>query len=379
MILCRFLFLFLCGITLSGLAQVKEEEKSAEISALPVSIDSSKVRYKNKILAFPLIALSTETSWVFGAGGAYIFKTSKKDLSLRTSTMPLLLLYTLKDQILAGIGANIFLPKENYIIRFENTYSRFPDKFWGIGNDTPASAEESYTFSQFFINPAISRKIRRNLFAGVGIEYQHVFNIKYDSGGNFEKDKVTGIYNKEEYNVFGLSALITYDSRNHAYTPNKGSLFRVRFSNFNQTRASDYNFQSLDIDFRKFIQLKPQNILAIQYYGLMTFGDVPYRNLAQLGGSMMMRGYYQGRYRDKMIMAAQAEYRFPVVWRFGAVAFASAGQVGDNLTQFNFKRMHYAAGAGIRFSVLPSENFNLRVDAAYGDKWNVYVLLTESF
>ena len=93
----------------------------------------------------------------------------------------------------------------------------------------------------------------------------------------------------------------------------------------------------------------------------------------------MMRGYYQGRYRDKMIMSAQAEYRFPVVWRFGAVAFASAGQVADNMSQFNFPRMHYAAGAGVRFSVLPSENFNLRVDAAYGDRWNVYVLLTESF
>lgn len=371
--------LIACFITTTASVYAQEEEKSAEISPLPMSIDSTKVTYKNKILAFPLIALSTETSWVFGAGGAYIFKTSKKDLNLRTSTMPLLLLYTLKDQILAGIGANIFLPKEKYIIRFENTYSRFPDKFWGIGNNTPASAEESYTFNQFFINPAISRKVQRNLFAGLGIEYQHVFNIKYDSGGNFEEDKVIGIYNETEYSVFGLSALITYDSRNHAYTPNKGSLFRVRYSTFNQTRASDYNFQSLDIDFRKFIQLAPRHILAVQYYGLMTFGDVPYRNLAQLGGSMMMRGYYQGRYRDKMIMSAQAEYRFPVVWRFGAVAFASAGQVADNMSQFNFPRMHYAAGAGVRFSVLPSENFNLRVDAAYGDRWNVYVLLTESF
>lgn len=375
--LVRLLIVFF--ITTAASVKAQEEEKSAEISPLPMSIDSSKVTYKNKILAFPLIALSTETSWVFGAGGAYIFKTSKKDLNLRTSTMPLLLLYTLKDQILAGIGANIFLPKEKYIIRFENTYSRFPDKFWGIGNNTPADDEESYTFNQFFINPAISRKVKRNLFAGLGIEYQHVFNIKYDSGGNFEKDKVIGIYNETEYNVFGLSALITYDSRNHAYTPNRGSLFRVRYSTFNQTRASDYNFQSLDIDFRKFIQLMPRHILAVQYYGLMTFGDVPYRNLAQLGGSMMMRGYYQGRYRDKMIMSAQAEYRFPVVWRFGAVAFASAGQVADNMSQFNFPRMHYAAGGGVRFSVLPSENFNLRVDAAYGDRWNVYVLLTESF
>lgn len=93
----------------------------------------------------------------------------------------------------------------------------------------------------------------------------------------------------------------------------------------------------------------------------------------------MMRGYYAGRYRDKMISAVQGEYRFPVYWRFGAVAFASAGQVADNFSQFNFSRMHYAVGAGVRFSLLPSENFNLRIDAAYGDRLNVYILLTESF
>lgn len=362
------------------MAQVKEEgESTTEITALPRSIDSARVTYKNKVLMFPLVALSTETSWVFGAGGAYIFKTSKKDSTLRTSTVPILMLYTLKEQILVGIGANIFLPKEKYIIRLENTYSKFPDKFWGIGNNTPASAEEPYTFNQFYVYPAISRKVRRNLFVGLGVEYQSVFRIKYDSGGNFEKDRVLGIYNETSYSVFGLSALVTYDSRNHAYTPNRGSLFRVRFTGFRKDLGSDFDFRSADVDIRKFIQLKPQNILALQYYGLFTFGDVPYRNLAALGGSQLMRGYYAGRYRDKMIMATQAEYRFPVVWRFGAVAFASAGQVADNFGQFNFSRMHYAAGAGVRFSILPSENFNLRVDAAWGDRLNVYVLLTESF
>ncbi len=355
------------------------QRKRAEFSALPQSFDSAKVTYKNKVLIFPIVALSAETSWVFGIANAYIFKTSKKDSTLRTSTMPSGLLYTLNDQILIALGANIFLPKEKYIIRFENSFSKFPDKFWGIGNETPEDAEESYTFTQFYINPAISRKVRRNLFLGLGIEYQSVFKIRYDSGGNFEKDQVIGIYNKTDYSVFGLSALITYDSRNHAYTPNRGSLFRVKFSNFNKNLASDYDFRSFDVDIRKFVQLKPQNILAFQAYGLFTFGDVPYRNLAILGGNMMMRGYYGGRYRDKMFIGAQAEYRFPVYWRFGAALFGSAGEVADNTSQFDFSKMHYAAGAGIRFAVLPRENLNLRFDVAYGNKVNYYIVLAESF
>lgn len=371
---CLILFIFL----LVHSAHAQEEEKSTEISALPKAIDTSRVYYKNKLLIFPIVALSTETSWVFGVANAYIFKTSKKDPNLRTSTMPSGILYTLKDQILIALGANIFLPKEKYIIRFENSFSKFPDKFWGIGNETPADAEEAYTFTQFYINPAISRKFSRNLFFGLGIEYQNVFNIKYQAGGNFEKDQVVGIYNREDYNVFGVSALMTFDSRNHAYMPNKGSLFRVKFSNFNRNLASDYDFRSFDVDIRKYLQVKPQYMLAFQYYGLFTFGEVPYRNLAILGGNSMMRGYYGGRYRDKMFMGVQGEFRFPVYWRFGGAAFASAGQVAGE-TSFNFSKIHYAAGAGVRFSVLPRENLNLRFDVAYGDKVNYYIVLAESF
>ena len=97
--------------------------------------------YKNKVLIFPLVALSTETSWVFGFN-AYIFKTSKKDPNLSLDEC-LRFLYTLDSQILIGLGAYIFLPKEKYVLRFENSFSKFPDKFWGIGNDTPESAKEA--------------------------------------------------------------------------------------------------------------------------------------------------------------------------------------------------------------------------------------------
>lgn len=355
------------------------QNKNREIGAFPTTADTTNLLYKNKLLIFPLIALSTETNWVFGVANAYIFKTSRKDPALRTSTMPSGFLYTLNHQILVAIGANIFLPKEKYILRFENTFSKFPDKFWGIGNDTPESAEESYSFTQFYINPQLSRKIKRNFFIGLGFDYQDVFKIQYDSLGNFAKDQVLGIYNRTRYHTLGYSFLFTHDSRNHAYTPNRGSLVRVKLSNFNQNIGSDYNFQGVEIDFRKYLQLTPKRVLAIQGLGVFTFGDVPYRNLAVLGGNSMMRGYYGGRYRDKKFVGAQLEYRFPIYWRISGVTFGSAGQVADAMPEINFSRFKFAAGAGLRFSVLPREYLNLRFDVAYGNSLNYYIVLAESF
>jgi hypothetical protein len=126
--------------------------------------DSAKASYKNKLLVFPLVASSPETSWVFGVANAFIFKTAKSDSVLRVSTIPSGILYTLNNQILIALGANIFLPKERYIIRFENSFSKFPDKFWGLGNNTDDKTSESYTFTQFYINPQLYRKVYGSLF-----------------------------------------------------------------------------------------------------------------------------------------------------------------------------------------------------------------------
>ena len=64
-----------------------------------------------------------------------------------------------------------------------------------------------------------------------------------------------GIYNRSSYFAFGYTGLITLSSRNHAYMPNRGSLVRLKFTNFNAQMASDYDFHSLDIDVRKYLEL----------------------------------------------------------------------------------------------------------------------------
>ena len=146
-----WILLLVTGLCVSP-SIVFAQNKNREIGSFPQPVDTSKFAYKNKLLIFPIIAFSPETNWVVSIFNAYIFKTSKKDPNLRTSTMPSGFLYTLNDQILIALGANIFLPKEKYIIRFESSFSKFPDKFWGIGNNTPETAVENYLQSAE-INP----------------------------------------------------------------------------------------------------------------------------------------------------------------------------------------------------------------------------------
>lgn len=342
--------------------------------------DSATVYYKDKLLVFPLVALSKETSWVFGFANAFIFKTNRRDSTLRFSTVPSGILYTLNHQILIALGGFIFLPKERYIIRFENSFSKFPDKFWGTGNNTDNNEYESYTYTQFYINPQLYRKVAKDFFLGLGFDYQRVFDVTYVAGGYFDKEQILGVHDQTNYTVFGYSFFINLDSRNHTYVPNKGELFRLRFTNFDKAVGSDYSFQALEIDYRKFIKITNRSTLAFHSLSLFNFGNVPFRNLALLGGKEIMRGYYQGRFRDEKFFAAQVEYRYPIYGRFGGVVFAGAGQVAQNFSDFGFFRFKPSFGTGLRFAVLKQEKLNLRLDVGLGNNsLNYYIVLAESF
>ncbi len=377
-----FFISFFAALNLCSYSQNQESTHTQEPNFFTKK-DSAKHTHKNKLLVVPIVALSTETSWVFGAGSFYVFKTAKHDSALRVSSLPCGFLYTLNNQILIAVGANIFLPKEKYNIRFENTFSKYPDRFWGIGNNTDSREKkyENYTFTQFYINPQIYRRVKGDLFLGVGVDFQRVFNIQYEAGGYFTQDNVLGVTDKSSYTVFGTSFIINYDSRKHAYVPNKGELFRMRFTNFAESLGSDYSFQQMEIDYRKFIPITKRSVLAIQSLSLFNFGNVPYRNLGVLGGNNIMRGYFMGRYRDLKFSAVQAEYRFPVKGIFGGAAFVSTGQVGNRFGEFGFEKLKISYGAGVRATIFKQDKLNLRFDVATNPSGvlNYYVLVAESF
>jgi len=118
----------------------------------------------------------------------------------------------------------------------------------------------------------------------------------------------------------------------------------------------------------------------MQYYGYFNHGNVPIRNLAMLGGSDVMRGYYAGRFRDNQLMSCQVEYRAPLFWRLGVVAFAGLGRVAKKMSDFSFNDLKYSMGSGLRIALKPKEKLNLRIDYGFGNhSRGLYVTIGESF
>lgn len=354
----------------------------AIIILLPIiclgQIDTLKNAKKPTTVVFPVIARSIETGFSFGVAASTTFHLSKNDTATRTSNLQALALYSVKKQFIAAIAGAQYTKDERYIFNEAISYSSFPDKFWGIGNNTPSSNEEAYSFQQYYINLQASKNIGHHFFVGSLLEVQHLMKVDYIKGGLFDIENVAG---RNPYFIAGLGFSLSYDDRTNAFSPNKGLFAQLYFNHFDKYLGADFIYSNLVIDLRKYLPIK-KNVLAFQLYYSGNFGDqIPIRSLATLGGSNRMRGFYDGRYRDEQSLMVQSELRLPVYKRFGAVAFGGVGDVSKNINSFSTTDLKYSYGAGLRFAVNKTEKLNIRVDYGFSSNGNsgLYFQLGEAF
>lgn len=91
-----------------------------------------------------------------------------------------------------------------------------------------------------------------------------------------------------------------------------------------------------------------------------------------------MRGYFQGRFRDRQFLSFQAEYRSPLLfWRISTAAFAGAGRVADKVSKLDFGGLKPSFGGGFRIMLDKVDRFDL----GFGEDGNTgfYVGFSEAF
>ena len=86
----------------------------------------------------------------------------------------------------------------------------------------------------------------------------------------------------------------------------------------------------------------------------------------KLGSDNVMRGYYEGRYRDKVYLVALVECRPLLFWRVGSVAFVGAGDVVHRLQALSLVSLKLTYGFGLRFALECVQMLNVRADFAWG-------------
>jgi hypothetical protein len=344
----------------------------------PLAEDSAQTAHqKEGILLVPLLYYTPDTRLAAGAMGVYYFHTGSDEKETRLSFVKLLADYTQNKQVDVWSSWNVFTEGEKYLFKGELRYRNFPDRFFGIGNNTVAEQEELFSYDLLSLKFLAMQQVRKHLFIGFDFNFEKHYNISYQKQGALSRGEVPGSAGGI---MSGLGFVSTWDTRDNVINAHKG--FLLEFSSyFNRDfLGSAFNYNIFNIEFNKFVKVTEKSVLAFNTSGVFTYGEVPFLSMPRLGSDKILRGYPAYRFRDKNFLATQVEYRFPVYWRFGLVAFTGVGDVFNNTTDVSFRQLKYSYGLGLRYLANESERLNIRLDYGFGlNSQAFYILLTESF
>ncbi len=365
------IMLFLGMVFSSG--RVKSQEKTPiDSTYIAVADTLSQLKSKNKFVEFvtkrrnfilaPQFDRGPETGILTGIYYLQLYK-NKKDSSTRTSNTETFLSVTQKHQYIAEFNETILFSKEKYILRGFTLLTRYNEYFFGLGNNHDLKNKDTIEFNLVQTTQRLTRAVTKKFFVGLQYQFYQTYNIGYRANSLLAASNAFG---KNGTLTSGLGPVFLYDSRDNVINSRTGFYLDMSALFISKSLGSTCDFTNLTLDARKFIKLYKNNILCLQWIINYNVGDVPFRQLGLLGSDIMMRGYYLGSYRDKVMSCAQIEFRIPV-WRFiGITLFSAAGQVQPDAKSFSLNDMHFTYGAGLRFMFIKHERVNISADFGFG-------------
>jgi hypothetical protein len=321
--------------------------------------DSSRQPRGASLLVFPFLFYQPETSV---GGGAGLLRSYRTAPDARQTTQNLLLVVTARSQFSAQFTGDRYSPGNVWRVNWEASWSRFPDVFYGLGNDTRLADEEKFTFEHRRALVEVRKAVGGGFYLGGTAGAQRSYARKLESGGLLDSGGVTGGHGAD---VVALGVTAAYDSRDHLFVPARGAFVTFTTRGSLTALGADLAYRRYELDARGYQPLAG-GVFAMQILGTAIDRPAPFFDLASLGGQVVLRGVFEGRYRDRSRAVAQLEWRRHVYRRLGMATFASAGQVAPDFGAMRAGGFHFAGGAGVRFLMSRSDRINARIDFASG-------------
>ena len=370
----RFLFLLfllvLSGISVQGQTASPDATEPTDDVPAPTLADSTEER-SNSLYALPVVFYTPETSLGFGVAGVYAFNFKDDLLTARPSSVQVVAAYTLQKQLLLYFPFTLFVDNGDYYTYGEIGYYRYVYKFFGIGNEVDPNVEETYGVNFPRIRLTALKRVHPKWYVGLRYWFEK-FNItETDNEGMLAAGDITGSRGGVTSGP-GLVAL--FDTRDNVFFSSDGWYVETLLQRNAGWTGSDFNYTTFSVDASTFFRTRWDHIVALNAYGITQSGASPFNQMALLGGSKRMRGYFEGRYRDQSMLTIQAAYRAILFWRIGAVAFASYGGVAPGLSDIQLEDFRYTVGGGLRFVLDREKKINIRLDAGFGKNTSGYYL-----
>lgn len=344
--------------------------------------DTATGYYGLRLVAAPIISYQPETSWAFGVGVKFLFKPKHAGPKVRTSNVPVSALYSLNNQIILFSSYTVFFKEEKYLLKGNLGYQRFPIYFFGLGPNSFEIDRELLNYNQYLIEPLLLRRVWRKLFIGGGFRFNQIAGVEFEEDGAISRERYPGFNGSRS---FGAELALSYDSRDNVLNAQNGFLLEGTHGFYFKDFGSTQDFMLSKIDARHYWQINEEDrhVFAAQGLAQVAWQEAPLIELPSLGGDELMRGYYEGRYRDRHFFAAQVEYRRPLPYQLGFTIFAGMGDVVDDFSNHRLDQLKYSVGGGLRLLLVEEENLNLRFDygIGFGQEFthNYYFGIAEAF
>lgn len=336
-----------------------------------------------QMLIYPTLAYAPETSWEIGLSALYVY-FANNDSSNRLSEINVFTFLTLENQYGLWFDHAIYSDQNRWFFLGRLRFQSFPLFYHGIGIETPAEYIARVEANQIIIKERVLHNLKNDLFLGLEFDFQRLAGTDFVLADPLNENFEEPLGSDGSTNV-GLGVGLVQDNRHNVLNVRKGFFSELAILHYNPVWGSTFNFTSVISDTRIYRPLGKNNVFAAQLLGQFNFGDVPFNQLALMGGESIMRGYYYGRYRDNHQLATQIEYRFlpiPLGFtdRIGLAVFAGAGSVFNDINTLNTSDFVFSGGAGLRFLLFPKKDIWTRLDCAItSEGTGFYLFIGESF
>jgi outer membrane protein assembly factor BamA len=377
-------FLFLSGL---GYAQKSNYTPNEEMKIMPnhekrfwyENIDKI-FRKEGEKLSYsfsPVISKDDIKGLELGILSILVFSSQKRNLNGQQQKPTVItpsFLYSKKGYISSAVKFDA--TSNRWSFNGETSYNDYVARYYEVGNSTPKKNNyELFDTKRTLLFSKIYYQLNSAISTGIYTEYSKIVNSKHK-----DTPLTASLSKHPKIRTFAIGSLLKIDKRNHFNYPSKGYMIKLNVNSYFPNKGSKY--QKYKFDFRKFHKINSKGIIAWNTILESSIGKTPYHNLSTISGANKLRGLDNpNQYLNKHAVLAQIEYRHNLCTDLSGVLFTGLGNTNNKINNHLLQHIKGVAGFGLRYSIMPEQKLNLRLDYGIGFKntRSFFITVSEAF
>jgi outer membrane protein assembly factor BamA len=343
---------------------------------LCASNSNAQKRTNASVIAWPILFTTPETGIGGGVAGGMNFYLHQKDSIKHASQIQFGGVFTERSRYQAYVPFNLVLQNRKYQIYGEAGYYQYSLLFFGLGSEEIKKGIR-YNTDIVRLRLHLLYRFSNHWFAGARWWYE---NMRLPVNTDNINELPSSIPGGHGSVMSGPGVVVMYDTRNHLYLPKHGGLLELSYHDQRAFWGSQFNWNRWRVEGRYF--LTPMSWLTIASMAMVEQidGNAPFLQWPGIGGSRRLRGFYEGRFRDRSAAVVNLEMRTRYWHRIGIAVFSGAALLAPQIEKIYSQKVHVASGVGFRWLLDQEKGITVRFDAAKGsDQWQFYFGIGESF